>query len=158
MKTTLEKAREDKHDNTVNVLQSIIEKNYDAEKGYKTAMQKAENADLKRFLQHQAVKRSRFATEIDQEIRKLGEAPKETGSVTGSLHRTWINIKSSLSGDSDESVLEEVITGEKASVNDYQDALEDNLLAPQISAVLKAQLAEIQGTLSKVKTLEDIAD
>ena len=35
MKTTGEQAREDSHKETVNVLQNIIEKNYDAEKAIK---------------------------------------------------------------------------------------------------------------------------
>lgn len=158
MKTTLEKAREEKHDNTINVLQSIIEKNYDAEKGYKNAMEHAKNPELKQFLKQQAVKRSRFATEIDHEIRQLGESPKESGSITGSLHRSWMNLKSGFSNDTDEAILEEVITGEKASVDDYQDALKDSLIKPELNSLLNSQLTEIQSTLNNVKTMEDIRD
>lgn len=157
MKTSLEEAKEQKHKDTVNVLQSIIEKNYDAEKGYKKAMQDAKTPALKNFLKEQALQRSHFATAIDKELRELGEAPKESGSVTGSLHRAWIDIKSSVSGDDDEAVLEEVIRGEKASVDEYQDVMKNNTLAPQINGVLESQLRDIQGTLSRVKTLEDIA-
>lgn len=157
MKTSLEEAKEQKHKDTVNVLQSIIEKNYDAEKGYKKAMQDAKTPALKSFLKDQALQRSHFATAIDKELRDLGEAPKESGSVTGSLHRAWIDIKSSLSGDHDEAVLEEVIRGEKASVDEYQDIIKNNTLAPKINGVLESQLRDIQGTLSRVKTLEDIA-
>lgn len=152
MKTPLEETRKE----TVNVLQSIIEKNYDAEKGYKKAMQDAKNPALKGFLQQQAAKRSNYATAIDQELRLIGEQPKESGSVTGSLHRAWIDIKSSVAGNTDEAVLEEVIRGEKASVEDYQDALKKPHLAPQVSNVLQTQLNDIQGTLNKVKRLEDI--
>ncbi|MGJ8591307.1 MAG: ferritin-like domain-containing protein [Aquaticitalea sp.] len=157
MKTTLEEAREQSHKDTVNVLQGIIEKNYDAEKGYKKAMTDAKNPVLKGFLQQQAAQRSRFATAIDQKLRQLGEAPKESGSLTGTLHRAWIDIKSSVAGNDDEAVLEEVIRGEKASVDEYQDVLNKNkYLAPDISQELQSQLNDIQGTLNKVKRLEDI--
>lgn len=157
MKTSLEEAREDSHKETVNLLQGILEKNYDAEKGYKKAMTDAENPALKNFLQAQALQRSNFATAIDKELRDLGEEPKESGSVTGSLHRAWIDIKSSVAGNDDEAVLEEVIRGEKASVDEYQDAINNNALPPKIDSVLKSQLRDIQGTLSRVKTLEDLA-
>lgn len=157
MKTSLEEAREDSHKETVNLLQGILEKNYDAEKGYKKAMTDAENPALKNFLQAQALQRSNFATAIDKELRDLGEEPKESGSITGSLHRAWIDIKSSLAGNDDEAVLEEVIRGEKASVDEYQDAINNNALPPKIDSVLKSQLRDIQGTLSRVKTLEDLA-
>lgn len=152
MKTPMEETRKD----TINTLQSIIEKNYDAEKGYKKAMQDAKNPALRGFLQQQAAKRSNYATAIDQELRLMGEQPKENGSVTGSLHRAWIDIKSKVAGNTDEAVLEEVIRGEKASVEDYQDALNKPHLAPQINNVLQSQLNDIQGTLNKVKHLEDI--
>ena len=157
MKTSLEEAREDSHKETVNLLQGILEKNYDAEKGYKKSMQDAKNPALKNFLKEQAAQRSHFATAIDKELRDLGEEPKESGSVTGSLHRAWIEIKSSVAGDDDEAVLEEVIRGEKASVDEYQDAVSNNTLSPQINSVLQSQLRDIQGTLSRVKTLEDLA-
>ena len=157
MKTTLEQAKEKAHKDTVNVLQGILEKNYDAEKGYKKAMLDAKNPALKGFLQKQAAQRSHFATAIDKELRDLGEAPTESGSITGTLHRAWIDIKSSVSGNDDEAVLEEVIRGEKASVDEYEDVMKNNELAPQISSVLQSQLRDIQDTLNRVKTLEDIA-
>lgn len=157
MKTTLEESRENKHKETVNVLQNIIEKNYDAEKGYKKAMQDAKNASLKEFLKEQAAQRSRFATAIDLKLRQLDETPKESGSTSGALHRAWIDIKSSLSGNEDEAVLEEVIRGEKASVDEYQEVLEKHTLAPDISQELRSQMSTIQNTLDRVKTMEDIA-
>lgn len=156
MKTSLEEAREQTHKDTVNVLQGIIEKNYDAEKGYKKAMQDAKNPALKNFLKQQALQRSTFATAIDKELRDLGEEPKESGSITGSLHRAWIDIKSSVAGNDDEAVLEEVIRGEKASVDEYEDVMKKHTLAPKIQNVLQSQLRDIQGTLNRVKTLEDI--
>ena len=157
MKTSLEQAKEKTHKDTVNVLQGILEKNYDAEKGYKKAMVDAKNPALKSFLQQQALQRSNFANIIDKEIRDLGETPIESGSMTGTLHRAWIDIKSSVAGNDDEAVLEEVMRGETASVDEYQDVMEKNILAPQINSMLHSQLSAIQGTLNRVKTLEDIA-
>ncbi|MDX1461976.1 MAG: PA2169 family four-helix-bundle protein [Marinirhabdus sp.] len=158
MKTTKEKADESIHDNLVNNLQELLEKNYDAEKGFTKAMKDAENSRLKNFLKHQAAQRGRFVNELDQEIRNLNETPKESGSLTGSIHRTWIDIKTALTGDDDEAVLEECIRGEKASVEEYEERLKNNNFPPQIATVLNNQMSEIKGTLSKVKSLEDVAD
>lgn len=157
MKTSLEEGREEAHKETVDLLQGILEKNYDAEKGYKKSMLDAKNPALKNFLQQQALMRSNFATAIDKEIRDLDEEPIESGSITGKLHRAWIDIKSSVAGDDDEAVLEEVIRGEKASVEEYQDALKKYTLSPKIQGVLQSQMNDIQSTLSRVKTLEDLA-
>lgn len=158
MKTTHEEAKEHNHEKLVDNLQELLEKNLDAEKGFTKAMKDAENPRLKSFLQQQAVQRGRFTTELSQEIRNLNEEPKDSGSFTGDLHRTWIDIKSALSGNDDEAVLEECIRGEKASWDEYQDKLKEENFPPHISTVIQKQASEIHSTLNRVKTLEDLAD
>lgn len=158
MKTTREEAQKDSHDNLVSNLQGLLEKNYDAEKGFKNALENADSSLLKTYLTKQSAQRARFATEIDKEIRSLNETPKESGSVTASLHRTWMDIKNTFTGDNDEAVLEECIRGEKASANAYQETLKENNFPPQITSVLTKQADEINKTLSSVKRLEDVAD
>ena len=139
-------------------LQGLLEKNYDAQKGFTKAMEDATNPSLKTFLQKQAAQRSRFANEITDELLKLNAEPKESGSFTGDLHRTWIDIKSALSGHEDEAVLEECIRGEKASWDEYESKLKEENFPPHISSTLHKQASEIHNTLSKVKTLEDIVE
>ena len=158
MKTTNEKAKEHNHDKLVDNLQDLLVKNYDAQKGFIKAMEDAESGNLKKFLQHQAAQRNRFATELDHQIRSLNEKPKESGSITGDLHRTWIDIKTAVAGNSDEAVLEECIRGEKASWNEYEEKLKEQNFPPNISSVLQNQASEIHNTLNRVKTLEDLAD
>ncbi len=158
MQTTREEAREESKDNLVNNLQGLLEKNYDAEKGFKNAVTNANDQNLKEFLKTQSARRNRFATELDNEIRSLNVEPKESGSTTGTLHRKWMDIKSSLSGNDDEAVLEECIRGEKASEEEYRETLNKNNFPPQIENVLNNHLNEIQTTLSQVKTLESLAE
>ena len=158
MKTTLEEAKQQNHKNLVSNLQGLLEKNYDAELGFKNALLNAESPLLKTYLKNQSAQRARFATELDNEIRSLNETPIESGSVTGSLHRTWMDIKNTFTGENDEAVLEECIRGEKASVNAYQETLKENNFPPQISSVLTKQADEINKTLSSVKRLEDVTD
>lgn len=158
MKTTNEKAKEHNHEQLVGNLQELLEKNYDAQKGFTKAMEDAKNPKLKSFLQKQAAQRGRFTNELTQEIRNLNEQPKESGSLTGDLHRTWIDIKSSVAGNTDEAVLEECIRGEKASWNEYEEKLQNKNFPSNISGMLQNQATEIHNTLNRVKTLEDLAD
>jgi uncharacterized protein (TIGR02284 family) len=158
MSTTKEKTDQEFHDNLVNNLQELLEKNYDAEKGFTKAMKDVENNNLKNYFKHQAAQRNEFANELTHEIRKLNETPKDSGSFKGDMHRTWIDIKSSLSGDKDEAVLEECIRGERASVEEYEERIEKNRFPSHIESTLKNHKNRIQSTLSKVKNLEDLAD
>jgi len=158
MQTTREEARKDSKENLVSNLQGLLEKNYDAEKGFKNAITNAEDNNLKEFLKNQSVKRHRFATELDNELRSLNEKPIESGSTTAKLHRTWMDFKSSVTRNSDESVLEECIRGEEASAKEYKEALDQNHFPPNIESVLNNHLNEIHSTLSQVKTLESLAE
>lgn len=159
MKTTRESAKEEIHEEVVNNLNELLEKNYDAEKGFKKALEDSENPSLRKFFKKQAVIRNRFKTEIEKELHDLNAHPKvKKGSATGTLHRVWIDIKTALSKNDDESVLEECIRGEKASVKEYDEKLKKTHFPPHIKTMLKSQLMEIKNTVSTVKRLEDIAD
>lgn len=157
MKTTLEKAKENNHDTTVSNLQTLLEKNYDAEKGFKKALQNTQDTRLKQYLQQKSAQRARFVTELDNEIRNLNETPKESGSTTGTLHRTWMDIKTTFTGNDDEAVLSECIRGEKASIDAYSEILKENRFTHSLENTLQRQKNEIQKTVSTVKKLEDIS-
>ncbi|WP_372919090.1 PA2169 family four-helix-bundle protein [Salegentibacter sp.] len=158
MKTTRESAKEKSHDERINSLQELLEKNYDAEKGYKKVLEEADSPNLKAFLKQQAVMRNRFATEIHTAIRALNAEPKEKGSTTGDLHRTWIDLKTLFTKNDDEAVLEECLRGEKASLKEYEEKLKETTFSPETEAVLKKHLQEIRTTVSEIKHLEDLAD
>lgn len=157
MKTTTEEIREQSHEDLVNNLQGLLEKNYDAEKGYKEAMIKAEGEFLTEYLKNRAALRNRFATELSDVILKLNETPIASGSTEGTLHRTWMNIKEALSSDSDEAIMEEVIRGEKDSIEEYKESLDKNFYPPHITSMITNQMIEVQESLKNMKRLEEMA-
>ena len=158
METTRESAKQESHNQLVNNLQELLEKNYDAEKGYKKALGETKDANLRQFLKKRVVERNHFATELDKIIRSLNEHPKEKGSAIGDLHRTWMNIKTLLSANKNEALLEECIRGEKASKKEYEEKLKKYKFPPTISEILKRQLSEISATVEKIKKLEDLEE
>lgn len=140
----------------VSSLQDLLQKNYDAEAGYKQVMTKTDNEPLKNWLQQKALQRNTFATELDYQIRKHNAEPKASGTIKGDLHRGWINIKSTLSADTDEALMEECIRGEKASIKEYEDQLENFNTDTEIQAIVQSQLTTVKSALNTVKRLEDI--
>ncbi|TBW29177.1 PA2169 family four-helix-bundle protein [Gramella sp. KN1008] len=160
MKTTREAAREESHRNMLQILSSLLEKNYDAEKGYKKAIEHADRRDIKVFLKEQAVRRNHFATELDKEIHMLNEHPdsKGNGSVLGNLHKFWMDFRTAITKKEDEALLEECLRGEKVSLKEYERVIEKNILSPRIKTLLETQRDHIKKTISEIKRLEQIAD
>lgn len=135
-------------------LNDLLEKNYDSEKGYKLAEEKVNDPQLKELFRSRAQNRYDFGHEIKAEIKKYGESPDKGTSVKGDLHRTWMNIKSSLSSNTEEAILEEAIRGEKAAVSDYDSVINEKEIPSTTKDMLIRQRDHIKSALEKVKNLE----
>ncbi len=135
-------------------LNELLEKNYDAEKGYKLAAEKVKNDRLKTFFTQRAEERYDFGHELKTEIRNFGENPDKGSSLAGDAHRSWMNLKASLSNDKDEAVLEEAVRGEKAAVEEYDDILKDSSIPASTGNILIKQKNAIVASLNEVKALE----
>tara|TARA_R110002049_G_scaffold309311_1_gene521164 strand:- start:19638 stop:20096 length:459 start_codon:yes stop_codon:yes gene_type:complete len=140
----------------VDILQELLQKNYDAEAGYKQVMTKAESPSLKEWLQNKAKQRNQFATQLDSMTRQFNATPAEGGTVLGTMHRAWIDVKTALSSDTDESLLEECIRGEKASISEYETQLKKVSDYLPIKDLLYQQMTSIYTALNTVKKIEDI--
>lgn len=139
-----------------NKLNDLLEKNYDAEKGYKKAAEHTQNTALKNFFNRKAAERYNFGHELKSEIQNFGETPKKGGSATGAAHRTWMDVKAVFSADNEESMLEEAIRGEKASVKEYNDVLNETGLPPTTRDLVLKQKNTITQELNTIKRLEDL--
>lgn len=139
---------------TVNLLNDLLERNYDAEKGYKKAAEDTKSPVLKEFFRDYAGQRYTFGHELKEEIRRLGGDPEKGTSTASNLHRTWIDIKTALSSDKDESVVEECIRGEKAALEDYEDVLKKSELSMASREVVQRQHDKIQAAVNRLNQIE----
>jgi len=140
-------------------INSLIEKNNDAHKGYEKAAKHADSSQLKSFFMQQSSERKAFANKLSANLKMYNPDfdVDSDGSTTGSLHRTWMDVKAALSMDDDESLLEECIRGDKASAEEYQEFLDDSdTLTHDIRSTIQEQLLNINNTLNSVKSLEDL--
>jgi len=135
-------------------LNELLEKNYDAEKGYKFAAEHIKSETLKAFFSERAKERYDFGHELKAEIRNFGENPDKGSSLAADAHRTWMNLKTTLSGNKEEAVLEEAVRGEKIAVEEYEKILKDTSIPPSTQNVLLKQKNAIVDSLNEVKSLE----
>ncbi|WP_424492429.1 ferritin-like domain-containing protein [Salinimicrobium sp. GXAS 041] len=136
-------------------LNELLEKNYDSEKGFRNAAEDVQNSRLKGFFEEKAAERYDFGHELKTEIRNFGEAPDKGSSIKADAHRTWMNLKSALSGNNEEAVLEEVIRGEKLAVENYNEVIEKIDFPPSTKNLLLKQRNAIQQTIENAKSLEE---
>lgn len=90
-------------------------------------------------------------------ITSKGGHPDDETSVSGAFHRTWIDIKNTFASDKAESTLENVVFGEKAAIDAFQDALNSGELCSESEALVGKQLQQLSVYYSKFKVLEKIS-
>lgn len=146
------------HEELIEGLNELLEKTYDAEKGYKQAYENSDNTRLKAFFKEKSDQRYKYGHQLKEEIRKLGGEVEKGGSVAGSLHRTWIDIKAALSFDTEESILEECERGEKASLKEYDEFLKEHTIPTSTRSVIVNQRNGIAKALKDVDMLEEQFD
>lgn len=138
-------------------LNDLLEKTYDAEKGFKKAAKNVENAGLKSYFQGKAQERYDFGHALKAEIKEFGQMVDKGDSFASKAHRSWMDLKSLFSSDDEEAMLEEAITGEKKAVEEYEDILKDTNLPASTLTLLRQQKTAIESGLNKIKGMEDLA-
>ena len=137
-----------------NQLNQLIEKTYDAEKGFKKAAEHTDHTYLKEYFNKKAQQREEFGNQLKTEVISFGQKIEKGDSLTSKAHRTWMDVKALFKADSEEAMLQEAIRGEKASIEEYENVLTEITLPPSTEMLLRNQKVSIQAALSTVEKLE----
>lgn len=144
------------NEDVISTLNGLIETCKDGQDGFKQAAEGVQNSDLKSLFYEYAQQRSQFAGELQTAVRELGGNPENTGSVSGAIHQGWINIKSAVTGQDNQAILNEAERGEDSAKSAYKDALEEELPA-NVRAIVERQAAAVQQAHDRVKAFRDSA-
>ncbi|MPR36692.1 ferritin-like domain-containing protein [Salmonirosea aquatica] len=140
------------------LINDLIEINNDRVAGFEKALEdiEEENLDLKAVFQGYA----RQSRQNALELAALVDDPQqvETGeSVSGTLHRAWIDVKSLFGGSDRASILSEAERGEDAIKKAYRDALASGDLPAGALGTVTSQAEKINAAHDEVKALRDAA-
>ncbi len=139
----------------ISTLNGLIETLKDGQEGYKQSAGSVDDPHLKTVFDTLSLQRSKFAGELQSEIVSLGEPdPEDASSVTGSIHRAWINVKSVVTSGDRHAILAEAERGEDAAVSAYKEAMEKDLPAP-IKDIVSRQSTEVKAAHDKIRALRD---
>lgn len=134
-------------------LNHLIATCRDGEMGYWSAAEHVQDDGLKWMFHDLARKRGQFAEELKQEVRRLGGAVEEGGSIGGSMHRHWIAFQSAVRSGDDTSILAEAARGEGIALNAYEAATKRALSGP-VHAIVERQRVQVKEAHDRVSALE----
>jgi uncharacterized protein (TIGR02284 family) len=137
-------------------LNDLLEISRDGEQGFRTCAEGVENPSLKAIFASAARRCAEGAAELDAKVRSLGGEPAQGGSISGSMHRAWTNIKSAITGMNEHAVLAECERGEDAAKAAYEAALQKSLPA-DVRTLVERQYQGVKANHDRVRNLRNAA-
>ncbi len=135
------------------LLNELIETCKDGQDGFRAAREGVKNTDFRALFHNLSMQRLQFSRELQNFVRELDEKPERRGSVVGSMHRGWIQLKAAITSGSEHSILAECERGEKCAVEQYRKALEHEELPDHIRNVLRLHFMGVQGACEQIAEL-----
>lgn len=134
-------------------LNPCIEACSDGEKGYAAAAADAADTDLKILLQGYSDQRAAFVLQLQQLMRSSGVLPESQGSIAGTVHRGWVDMRLAIGGRDDFVILEECARGDRAALHSYERALDGKLdaMPHEMRMVVQGQYGSIRAGLDEVE-------
>jgi uncharacterized protein (TIGR02284 family) len=148
-------------DKAFRAINDLVETCKDGMKGYQTAAESVENPQIKSELSRFSQQRAQFANELETQARELGMSTRQENTlegvaldVAGAVHRGWINLKSAITGNDSQAVLNECENGDAMALKTYEEALTVETLPANIKNVIEKQHSEILEAKNKITALK----
>lgn len=141
------------NDEVISTLNNLVETCKDGQNGFRTAAEGVKDTKLTTLFNTYSQQRGQFAAELQNEVRRLGGEPEETGSTAAVLHRGWIDIKSAVTGEDEGAIISECERGEDSAVKAYEEALKNNLQG-DVKMLVERQFSQVKEAHDLVRSLE----
>ncbi|MBE4949009.1 PA2169 family four-helix-bundle protein [Chryseobacterium culicis] len=146
------------HQKEISVLNDLLYITNDRIEGFEKVEGKVWEMypDVKDDYDHMISQSKIMKNELINLITEKQGTPEDSTSVAGAVHRTWIDIKNSFTmGNLIESTLENVVFGEKAAIEAYQNALDSGDLSGKAVTTVSEQLRNLKDSYRKFKKIEE---
>jgi uncharacterized protein (TIGR02284 family) len=141
-------------DDVISTLNDLIETSRDGDEGFRQCAGTVKNANLKVFFQQKAERCREAVGQLQQIVREMGGDPEKSSSMSGTAHRFWVSLRSSISGMSDHAILDECERGEDVAKRSYEKALAQDLPG-DVRRVIERQYAEVKTNHDRVREMRN---
>jgi uncharacterized protein (TIGR02284 family) len=141
-------------DDVIATLNDLIETSKDGEEGFKNCADNVKNPALKTFFLEKAERCRKGAAQLQAVVREMGGDPEQSGSMSGAVHRFWLDIRSSIAGMDDHAMLAECERGEDAAKQAYEKPLKQDLPG-NVHTVIERQYREVVANHNQVRDMRN---
>lgn len=139
--------------NNVSTLETLTTTLIDSINGYRDAAENSEGTKFQEIFRRNADERSRVAEELRAEIRRLGGNAPDDGSVLGTTHQRFLDLKAAITGRDDAAIVNEVERGEDYLKEKFETALKADL-APETRSVIERAYQSVRKGHDQIRDLK----
>jgi len=144
---------ENNNEYVVDKINHLINIAEDGKEGYENAAEEIKDSGVKGSFLLFAQDRLVYASQLREIVGQLhGEAEDKGGGSVGSLHRVWMDIKSTFTGGDADAIINTCITGEEAAIKEYKLVLDDDEIPESCKPLIGKQLNGIEQALASIKS------
>src|SRR5579872_889686 len=143
----------------IETLNDLIETCKDGEQGFRAAAEaigSEGDMELRTLFNLYAQQRARFAAELQNEVRRQGGDPTNSGRVSAAFPRGWVNLVTAVAGADEAAIIAECEAAEGSEMRNYENALKKSLPS-DLMEIVETQYAEIRLAHERVRLLERAA-
>ena len=149
------------NDKLFRAINDLVETAKGGMKGYETAAENVDDPQLKSELSTLSQQRAQFVSELESQAQRFGITTENDNTIeglamdaAGAVHRGWVNLKSMITGNSNDAILSECENGDAAALKAYETALSAEGLPLEIRDVLEKQHSEILEAKNRLTSLK----
>lgn len=136
------------------ILKTLTSTLNDSVNGYRESAERVESAELTNLFTDFAGQREQAASLLQAEVRRLGGEPDQDGSVMGSIHQTWLDLKAAVTGNDDKAIINEVERGEDYLKEKFETALKDDSLTGESRTVVETAYQSVRQGHDRMSALK----
>lgn len=149
------------NDKLVEVLNDLIQINNDRTRGFETAAADAKklDVDLHATFGKMANDSRKFSAELTNEVQRLGGEASTGSTSAGAIHRAWMDVKATFTGNDRQAMLDSAEFGEDHALKAYDKALaSDAEMSADTRNIITDQRSTIKKEHDLIKKYRDAND
>jgi len=140
--------------NDVTTLNSLIATTIDSINGYQESADAVENPQFRELFQELARDRQQVLPQLQAAVARLGGAPEDDGTTLAAAHRTFVDLKSAITGRDDKGIINEVERGEDHIKDKFETALNGGELSADARQVVQEAYTSVRRGHDRVRDLK----
>jgi uncharacterized protein (TIGR02284 family) len=144
----------DDNNHDVDTLNELVSVTIDSADGYREAAKDAKNERFQSMFSARASERETVVRDLQAQVRTLGGTPEDDGSILAGAHRMFMNLRDTVTGGNDDSLIAEVERGEDHIKAKFETAMADAKLSTETRAVIERCYAPVRAGHDQMRDLK----